>query len=97
MDRWSSIDERCESRVFVEPKDVFDRMIGACRPPVREHIRSDLSQRDFEMHEIALVLVAPRRLAQPSNGFMKRLQSFIEVAEGGMELKRLRVATVRSQ
>ncbi len=97
MNRRSSIDERCERGVLVEPEHVFDWRIGACRPPVGEDIRSDLGQRDLEVHEVAIVLAAPDRLTQPLNGFMKRLQSLIEVAEGGMELKGLRMTAQRQK
>ena len=63
-----------------------------------EDVGADLGERDLEVHDIAVVFVATTRLTQLLDGFMKRLQSFIEVAERGMELKGLhRTAQLRSQ
>jgi len=84
---WSPINERRDGAAVVMPKGVFDRMVGAGRAPVRENVGPDLRQRDLEAHEVAVVLASTSRLTQPFNGFMKRLQSLIKMAERGMELK----------
>ena len=63
-----------------------------------EDVGADFGERDLEVQEIAVVFVATTRLTQLPDGFMKRLQSFIEVAERGMELEGLpRTAQLRSQ
>ena len=89
MDGWPPVDERGPRGVLVEPELVLDRKVDSARAAVREHVGADLRQRDLEVHDVAIVLAPAGRLTQPLNGFMKRLQSFIEMAEGGMELKGL--------
>ncbi len=58
---------------------------------MREHVGADLSQGDLKVHEVAIVLAAACRFAEALHRFMKRVQSFIEMAESGMELKSLRM------
>ena len=86
---WSTIDEFRNSRAVVEPERVLDRWVGAGRPPMREDVGPDLGKRDLEAHEVAVVLATASRLTQPLNRLMKCLQSGIEMAEGGTELKGL--------
>jgi len=63
-----------------------------------EDVGADLRERDLKVHEVAVVFVPTTRLTQLLDGFMKNLQSLIEVAERGMELKGLRRTTqIRSQ
>ena len=89
MSRRTLIDELGDHRTSFDAQRVFNRGVGACRTPMREDVGPDLSKCDLELHDVAVVLVAASRLAQPLNRLMKRLQSGIEMAEGGMELKGL--------
>ncbi len=87
MNRRASVDERGFSRALVELERVFDWRVLVVRTPMRKHVGTDFRQRDLKVHEIAVILAATACLTQASNGFMKRFQSFIYVAERCMELK----------
>src|SRR5258708_645276 len=91
LDGWTTVDEQRVGGVIFHPEPVFDGWIRAGRPAVGEDVGTDLREGDLEVHEVAVVLAAPRRLAQLFDRFMKRIQSFIEMAERGVELKRFRV------
>ena len=98
MDRWPSIDERGAHCVVMELELVLDWKVAAAGAAVGEHVGADLRQRDLEVQDAAVVEASAGRLTEVPNGFMKRLQSFIEMAEGGVELKSaVGLPMVRSQ
>ena len=91
MNGRSPIRERSARDVFVELEHVLNRVRGAGRAPVREHIGPDLRKRGFEQHEPAIVVRMTRRLAEALDGLMQRVQSIVQLIKGGMELKAVRM------
>ena len=87
MNGRSPIRERSARDVFVELENVLNRMRGAGRAPVREHVGPDLGERGFEQHEPAIVVRMTRGLAEALDGLVQRFQSIVQLVQGGMELK----------
>ena len=83
---------------MVELQVVLDGRVDVIGAPVREHVGANLRQSDLEVHDVGVVRLSAGGLAQELDGFMKLLQTFIKLAERGVELKRLArliVAAVR--
>jgi hypothetical protein len=59
---------------------------------VCEDVGADLRQCDLEVHDVGVIRLSAGGLAQELDGFMKLLQTFIKLAERGVELKGLRTA-----
>ena len=71
---------------------VLDGKVEVVWAPMGEDIGADLRQRDLEVHDIGVIRASPGGITQKLDGLMKLLQSFIKLAERGMELKGLRTA-----